>query len=315
MTTTDTTPMPGAKPGGPLIPAPSPTPQLSPAGFPQPTTDSDSDIAERPARGLPGIPVLALAVTAALAAVVVPLRFGGDPHSLGYLFTVILAALAAFAALGLARGRPGAVWVLTRHGAYRGTVRRTGLLWLNPLLPRRRVDITVRHWRGSPVEATDSAGTPVLVTVLLVWRVRDTARACFAVEEHERFLREQTEAAVTRCASRLPADDFRGTGPTLRDVDILAEELTRVLARDLRPAGVEVFSAQPVRVAYAPSVAPAMERARLAALDARHRRAVLDDVLTAVDDTVRGLTERGLVELDDYERRALVRDLTVAYAK
>lgn len=313
MTTTDTTPFPAAKPAGPLIPAPSPTPQLSPAGFPPPS--ADSDITERPGRCLPGTPALAVAIAAALAAVVVPLRYGGDPHSLGYLTTVLLAALAAFAALGLARGRPGSVWVLTRHGAYRGTVRRTGLLWINPLLPRRRVHITVRHWRGSPVEATDAAGTPVLVTVLLVWRVRDTARACFAVEEHVRFLREQTEAAVTRCASRLPADDFRGSGPTLRDVDILAEELTRVLARDLRPAGVEVFSAQPVRVVYAPSVAPAMERARLAALDARHRRAVLDDVLTAVDDTVRGLSERGLVELDDYERRALVRDLTVAFAK
>ncbi|MDX3072327.1 SPFH domain-containing protein [Streptomyces sp. NPDC088354] len=313
MTTTDTTPFPAVNPPVPLIPAPSPTPHLSPAGFPPPSTDTEG--AERPGRCLPGVPALAVACAAAIAAAVVPLRFGGDPHSLGYVATVLLAALAAFAALGLARGRSGSVWVLTRHGAYRGTVRRTGLLWMNPLLPRRRVDTTVRHWRGSPVEATDAAGTPVLVTVLLVWRVRDTARACFAVEDHVRFLREQTEAAVTRCASRLPADDFRGTGPTLRDVDILAEELTRVLARDLRPAGVEVFSAQPVRVAYAPSVEPAMQRARLAALDARHRRAVLEDVLTAVDDTVRGLTERGLVELDDYERRALVRDLTVAYAK
>lgn len=312
-TTTGTTPSPAANTPGPLIPAPSPTPHLSPAGFPPP--GSDSDIAERPGRCLPGVLALVVALAAAIAAVVVPLRLGGDPHLPGYLTAVPFAALAAFAALGLAQGRPGSVWVLTRHGGYRGTVRRTGLLWLNPLLPRRRVDITVRHWRGSPVEATDAAGTPVLVTVLLVWRVRDSARASFAVEDHVRFLHEQTEAAVARCASRLPADDFRGSGPTLRDVDILAEELTRVLARDLRPAGLEVFSAQPVRVAYAPSVAPAMQRARLASLDARHRRAVLDDVLTAVDDTVRGLTERGLVELDDYERRALVRELTVAYAK
>ncbi|MFD8073112.1 SPFH domain-containing protein [Streptomyces sp. NPDC059718] len=271
------------------------------------------EIAERPGRCLPGgLAVLtALAAAGGTAALVLG-PIGTSPAVRGGAVAVLV-ALTALTALGLARGRPGSVWMLTRHGAYHGTVRRTGLLWISPLLVRRRIDTSLRHWRSSPIEATDAGGTPLQITVLVVWRVRDTARATFGVHDHVRYLREQVEAAVARCVSRLPADDFHGPGPTLRATDRLADDLTRILVRDLRPVGVEVFSAQPVRVDYAPAVASAMRRAQLAALDARHRRAALDDALTAVGETVRGLLERGLVDLDDYERKALVRDLTVAY--
>ncbi|MEU6171666.1 SPFH domain-containing protein [Streptantibioticus parmotrematis] len=226
---------------------------------------------------------------------------------------MLLAAFAAYCVGGLTRGRPGTVWLLTRCGAYRGTVRHTGLLWINPLLGRRRVDVRLRHWRSRPLEAADAGGARLHVTVLLVWRVRDTAKACFAVDDYERYLREQVEGTVTRVLSRLPADDFRGTGHTLRDTEYVGDALTRALAREMRPVGIEVFSARPVRVAYAPEVAEVMRRRHLAVLDARRRRAVLDDVVASVAETVRGLTERGLVAMDDGERKALVKDLTVAF--
>lgn len=241
-----------------------------------------------------------------------PLPPGGGSASGLWSGILLLAAVAAFAAGGLSRGRNGSVWVLTRHGAYRGTVRRTGLLWISPLLTRRRLDVSLRHWRSRPIDAVDANGTPLQVSVLLVWRVRDTAKAAFAVDDHNRFLREQVEAAVALAVSRHPADDFRGTAPTLRDSERLGDHLTRLIAADQRPVGIEVFSATPVRLDYAPEVAAAMRRAQIAALDAKHRRAVLDDVLATVAETVRGITERGLVQLDDYERKALVRDLTVA---
>jgi regulator of protease activity HflC (stomatin/prohibitin superfamily) len=225
---------------------------------------------------------------------------------------VLIGAVAALAACGLARGRPGRVWVLTRNGGYRGTVRRTGLLWISPLLRRRRMDVSLRHWRSRPIDAADAYGTPVQITVLLVWRIRETARAAFAVDDCTRLLREEVEAAVARALSRHPLDDFRGDAVTLRDCDRLADELGGMVAAAMHEAGVEVFSVTPVRLDYAPEVAAAMRRARIASLDARQRKAVLDDVLTAVGDTLRGITERGLVELDDYERKSLVRDLTVA---
>lgn len=284
---------------------------------------------ERPGPCLPGrlaVGVVLLATAAAgwllWQADLLPYRLAGREvlprpplHTTGAALwsgLALLGAVAAFAAGGLTRGRPGSVRLLTRHGAYRGTVRRTGLLWISPLLSRRRIDVSLRHWRSRPIEAVDANGTPIQVSVLLVWRVRETAKAAFAVDDHDRFLREQVEAAVARAVSRHPADDFRGESPTLRDCERLGDHLGRLLATELRPVGIEVFSATPVRIDYAPEVAAAMRRSQIAALDAKHRRAVLDDVLSTVADTVRGVTDRGLVQLDDYERKALVRDLTVA---
>lgn len=306
-----------------------------PAVIPAPDTPSAadvtvSDLVERPGRCLPGWTAALTALVAAVAGGwllwrtgVLPERLAGQtvlppapaPRNLTGLWgaVLLLGALAAFAAGGLTRGRPGNVWVLTRHGAYQGSVRDTGLLWISPLLGRRRMDVSLRHWRSRAIETFDADGTPLHAGVLIVWRVRDTARAAFAIDDHARYLREQVECAVARAVSQLPADDFRGSGPTLRDAERLGDQLTRLLAADMRPVGVEVFSAQPVRLEYAPEVAAAMRRAQVTALDARHRRAVLDDVLAAVAETVRGLTDRGLVQLDDYERKSLVRDLTVAF--
>ncbi|MDG4858436.1 SPFH domain-containing protein, partial [Streptomyces sp. T-3] len=222
-------------------------------------------------------------------------------------------AVALFAFGGLGRGRIGKAWVLSLFGRYRGSVRRTGLVWINPLLRRQRIDVRLKHWRSEPMPAVDANGVALQVVVLVVWRVKDTARAVFAVDDHEGFLRECVEAALARVLSQLPADAFQGGGPTLRNVEAVGDALTRRIRKDAEPAGIEVFSAQPTRIEYAPEVAAAMQRRRIAALDARHRDSLLTQVVDSVEDTVTRLTTRGLVELDDYERKALVKDLTVAF--
>ncbi|MET8690640.1 SPFH domain-containing protein [Streptomyces sp. NPDC004732] len=217
---------------------------------------------------------------------------------------------------GLTRGRVGSAWILSLFGRYRGVVRRTGLMWISPLMLRRRVDVRLRHWRSEPITAVDAHGVELRVVVLVVWQVKDAARALLTVDDHLAYLREQVEAGTVRVASRLPADSFRepaDDAPTLRDAEAVGSALTAALAAECRAVGIEVFSARPTRVEYAPDVAAAMQRRRIAAIDARHRDSVLTSVLDAVDDTVRRLTERGLVELDDYERKALVKDLTVAF--
>ncbi|PAZ09603.1 hypothetical protein CLM62_45955, partial [Streptomyces sp. SA15] len=215
-------------------------------------------------------------------------------------------ALGLFGFGGLARGRTGRAWVLGLFGRYRGTVRRTGLMWVNPLLLRRRVDVRLRHWRSEPMHAADTSGVALRAAVLVVWRVRDTARATLGVEDHETYLRECVEAALARVPVEMP-----GSGRAC--VDATEDALTRQVATDTVPVGVEVFSVRPLRVEYAPEVASAMHRRRLAALDAEHRASVLTSVVDSVEDTVTRLTMRGLVELDDYERKVLVKDLTVAF--
>ncbi|MFC6985124.1 SPFH domain-containing protein [Streptomyces cirratus] len=221
--------------------------------------------------------------------------------------------MALLALGGLGRAKAGHAWVLTLFGRYRGTVRRTGLTWVSPLLLRRRVDVRLRHWRSEPMPAVDAGGLALRVVVQVVWQVKDTARATFAVADHTAYLAEQVESAMARVLSRLPADAFHEDAPTLRDAEAVGDALTRMVAAETEAVGIEVFSAQPTRIEYAPEVAEAMRRRRVAAIDAKHRDTVLSSVVDAVDDTVHRLTSRGIVELDDYERKALVKDLTVAF--
>ncbi|WP_242483651.1 SPFH domain-containing protein [Streptomyces sp. NE5-10] len=311
-----------------VIPRPAGGPSHAVSARPAPT--ADPGLVERPAAVLPGWVGVAGGLLALLgcAAVVwwagaVPaeaarmLRLPPRPYHGVHLAQWALLALGVlvliFAVGGLGRGRVGYAWVLTLFGEYRGTVRRTGLVWASPLLLRRRVDVRLRHWRSEPLPAVDAKGTALDVTVLVVWRVRDTVRAALGVDGHEDYLREQVEAAMARVLSQLPADAFHEDAPTLRDAEAVGEALTRMLSAECAPVGLDVFSAQPTRIEYAPEVAEAMRRRRIAAIDAKHRDSVLTSVVDAVDDVVHRLTSRGLVELDDYERKALVKDLTVAF--
>jgi regulator of protease activity HflC (stomatin/prohibitin superfamily) len=156
------------------------------------------------------------------------------------------------------------------------------------------------------MQAADGNGVALRVVVLVVWRVRDTARATLGVEDHELYLRECVEAALARVPVEMP-------GATRGSAEVTADALTRTVVRDAGAVGLEVFSVRPVRVEYAPEVAAAMHRRRIAALDAQARATMLTSVVDSVEDTVTTLTMRGLVDLDDYERKALVKDLTVAF--
>ncbi|WP_055495305.1 SPFH domain-containing protein [Streptomyces sp. TP-A0356] len=292
---------------------------------------ADPELAERPARVLSGaVGVLAgLGGMAGCAAVTwwagvlppdaaraleLPVSGGTGAGLVQWAAYAGAGTLALLGFGGLARGRTGRAWVLARCGRYRGTVRRTGLLWLSPLVLRRRVDVRLRHWRSEPMPAVDAHGVPLRVVLLVTWRVKDTARAVLGTEDHETYLRECVESALARVLPQVSADlPTAKDGVTLRHVEAAADTLTRLVAQDAAPVGLEVFSTQPTRVEYAPEVAEWIQRRRIAALDARHRDTVLSSVVDSVEDTITRLTTRGLVELDDYERKALVKDLTVAF--
>ncbi|MFJ2024272.1 SPFH domain-containing protein [Streptomyces sp. NPDC087897] len=296
----------------------------------RPAPDADPRLTERPGPALPGSAALlvgAAAIAGGLAVLgwrgVLPAAWqtavGLTPRpDLGvgagaWALLAVLGTVALLALGGLGRGRVGYAWVLTLFGDYRGSVRRTGLVWVSPLLLRRRVDVRLRHWRSEPLPAVDATGTALRVVVLVVWRIKDTVRAALGIEDHEAYLSAQVEAALARVLSQLPADAFHEDAPSLRDAEAVGDALTRLLKADCEPVGVEVYSAQPTGIEYAPEVAAAMQRRRIAAIDSKHRDSVLTSVVDAVDDTVNRLTTRGIVELDDYERKALVKDLTVAF--
>ncbi|MGW1884317.1 SPFH domain-containing protein [Streptomyces sp. NPDC001970] len=296
----------------------------------RPAPPADPKVRERPGPVLPGWVALLVGVVALTGCAAVLHWAGAFPRELTELFRLrprpyhgigggqwaLLAVAVVFALFslgGLGRGSAGHAWVLTLFGEYRGSVRRNGLLWVSPLLLRRNVDVRLRHWRSEPMPAVDANGTALQAVVLVVWRIQDTARAVLSVEDHEEYLREQVEAAMARVLSQLPTDAFHEDAPTLRNAEAVGDALTKTLSAECVPVGIDIFSAQPTRIEYAPEVAAAMRRRRIAAIEAEHRDTVLTSVVDAVDDTVQRLTVRGLVELDDYERKALVRDLTVAF--
>ncbi|RKT16912.1 regulator of protease activity HflC (stomatin/prohibitin superfamily) [Streptomyces sp. 1114.5] len=221
--------------------------------------------------------------------------------------------LVVLALAGLLANAGGETRVLSRWGRYRGTVRRTGLVWVNPLLRRRRVDVRLRHWRSEPVKVVDRTGTPIVVRLLVVWRVKDTARALLAIEDHEGYLREQVQAVLTRTASTLPCDSNAAPGPALRDGQWFADEMTRALAAEAAPAGLEVYSVQPLALDYAPEVAESMRRRRLADLDAGLRTVLVDDAVEAAALAVRRLERATAHELDEAARSALMEQLLVAF--
>ncbi|MFH9654689.1 SPFH domain-containing protein [Streptomyces anulatus] len=306
----------------------SPQTRVQPPTRPAPV--ADPRLAERPGPALPGYAALLVGAAGIAGGLAVLWWRGALPAAwqtavgltpradlgVGFGAWALLALLATVVLLalgGLGRGRVGYAWVLTLFGDYRGSVRRTGLVWVSPLLLRRRVDVRLRHWRSEPLPAVDANGTALRVVVLVVWRIKDTVRAVLGIEDHEAYLSAQVEAAMARVLSQLPADAFHEDAPSLRDAEAVGDALTRMLKADCEPVGVEVYSAQPTGIEYAPEVAAAMQRRRIAAIDSKHRDSVLTSVVDAVDDTVNRLTTRGIVELDDYERKALVKDLTVAF--
>ncbi|MFC3577774.1 SPFH domain-containing protein [Streptomyces yaanensis] len=291
----------------------------------------DPELVERPARVLPGsVGVLAgvcgvaggaatswwagLLSPAALRTLEIPAQVAAGLGPAQWAAYAGAGVLGLFGFSGLTRGRTGNAWVLGMFGRYRGTVRRTGLMWINPLVLRRRVDVRLRHWRSEPMAAVDANGVALRVVVLVTWRVNDTARALLGIDDHETYLRQCVESALARVLSQVAADPAASQDAvSLRDVEAVGEELTGLVAADAAPVGLEVFAAQPTRIEYAPEVAEWMQRRRIAALDVQHRDTVLSSVVDSVEDTVTRLTMRGLVELDDYERKALVKDLTVAF--
>ncbi|MFI6444972.1 SPFH domain-containing protein [Kitasatospora sp. NPDC050543] len=330
---------------GPAAPAPAARPasfdgSLGGAGAPPASTTRrpprvDPALRESAAVTLPGWIAL-LALLAGVAAVLLVLaRTGALPHwdalpdvrsaavkqrgGAEVTTTRALAAVAASSLLailalaGLLANAGGETRVLTRWGRYRGTVRRAGLVWVNPLLHRHRVDVRLRHWRSEPVHVVDRAGTPIVVRLLIVWRVKDTARALLSVADHENYLREQVHAVVTRTASTLPCDSNAVPGPALRDGHWFADEMTRSLAAEAAPAGLEVYSVQPLSLEYAPEVAESMRRRRLAELDAGLRTVLVDDAVEAAALAVRRLERATAHELDEAARSALMKQLLVAF--
>jgi regulator of protease activity HflC (stomatin/prohibitin superfamily) len=213
---------------------------------------------------------------------------------------------------GLTAVVPGEARVLQLFGAYRGTVRTAGLRWVNPFTKRRKVSTRVRNHETPIAKVNDAEGNPIEIAAVVVWQVRDTAKAIYAVDDYPRFVATQTETAVRHVASSYPYDS-RGTGAlSLRDnADEITERLSAEIAERVRAAGVQIIESRLTRLSYAPEIAQAMLRQQQANAVVGARQRIVEGAVGMVQLALQRLEQEGVIELDEERRAAMVSNLLV----
>ncbi|WP_247237511.1 SPFH domain-containing protein [Telluribacter sp. SYSU D00476] len=217
--------------------------------------------------------------------------------------------------IGLSVINPNEAIVTTFFGDYMGTMRQTGLRWVNPLFRRRKISLRARNLNGQKLKVNDKLGNPIEIAAVVVWRVGDTAKASFEVDDYVRFVEIQSEAAVRHLAGAYAydiMDEEQLEEVTLRDSTgkinaMLEGELTERLSR----AGIDVLEARISHLAYAPEIAGAMLQRQQASAVVAARRQIVDGAVGMVDMALAQLSEKGIVELDEERKAAMVSNLLV----
>ncbi len=208
--------------------------------------------------------------------------------------------------------QPGQTKVVRFFGSYAGTVRRTGLTWILPLADRRTVSVRVSNFETNHLKVNDADGNPVEIAAIVVWQVADTSRALYAVDDYENFVRVQAESALRHVATTHPYDDPADKGLSLRgSTDVVAGELAAEVAQRVVIAGVEIVEVRISHLAYAAEIAQAMLRRQQANAVVAARTRIVDGAVGMVELALDRLSERGIVDLDEERKAAMVSNLMV----
>jgi regulator of protease activity HflC (stomatin/prohibitin superfamily) len=208
--------------------------------------------------------------------------------------------------------QPGQTKVVRFFGSYVGTVRRTGFSWILPLADRRTVSIRVRNFETNHLKVNDADGNPVEIAAIVVWQVADTSRALYAVDDYLNFVRVQAESALRHVATTHPYDNPTDVGLSLRgSTDVVAGELAEEMAERVAIAGVEIVEVRISHLAYAAEIAQAMLRRQQANAVVAARSRIVDGAVGMVEMALDRLSERGIVDLDEERKAAMVSNLMV----
>ncbi len=270
---------------------------------------------ERRARFLPGIRMLVLGLAVLIVAVALIWlagRFSGDAATA----LIWLGALVLVAGLLVLRGLtavvPGRAHVVQLFGKYRGTIRESGLQWVNPFTNRIAVSTRIRNQESAQLKVNDADGNPIEIAAVVVWQVQDTAHARYSVDDYTHFVTIQTETAVRHIASSYPYDN-RGSGAlSLRDnADEITQKLSAELTDRVRPAGVQIIETRLTRLSYAPEIAQAMLRQQQASAVVGARMRIVEGAVGMVQLALQRLKDEDVVELDEERKAAMVSNLLV----
>src|SRR5215468_462814 len=275
----------------------------------------DQRVTEREARSSPGLPMLAGGIAGLLAGVALAVVASRQSHGAAVALVVLCVLIflaSALALAGLTPVVPGQARVVQLFGRYRGTIRDSGLQWVNPFTRRISVSTRIRNHETPLAKVNDADGNPIEIAAVVVWQVQDTAHAIYAVDDYPDFVAIQTETAVRHIASSYPYDS-RGSGAlSLRDnADEITQRLSAELTDRVRSAGVHIIETRLTRLSYAPEIAQAMLRQQQASAVVGARQKIVEGAVGMVRLALQRLDEEGVVELDEERKAAMVSNLLV----
>jgi hypothetical protein len=270
---------------------------------------------ERVASSGSGFVYIAMGLASLLAAIALLL---GRPSPLTVGVFVLGLLAGAWCLAGLYMLQPNQAALLTLFGSYRGTDRNEGLRWANPFYVKRTVSVRARNFNSEKLKVNDLRGNPIEIAATVVWRVDDTARATFDVENFEAYVLTQSESALRHLALSYAYDNLdepASAGHAEVTLRSGTEEVSAALSRELQQrfeqAGLVVVDAKLTHLAYAPEIAGTMLRRQQAEAVIAARTKIVQGAVGMVELALNGLAERELLQLDDERRAAMVSNLLV----
>ena len=213
---------------------------------------------------------------------------------------------------GLFMVHPNQGKVLQLFGKYVGTVRTAGLKWANPFYSKKALSLRVRNFESGRLKVNDSLGNPVEIAAVVVWRVVDTAEAIFEVDDFRSFVQIQSESALRNMATNYPYDQHNEGETSLRSHTMEIADGLRVEIQDrLGKAGVEVTESRISHLAYSPEIAQAMLQRQQATAIVAARRKIVEGAVGMVEQALKELSAKQVVDLDDERKAAMVGNLLV----
>jgi regulator of protease activity HflC (stomatin/prohibitin superfamily) len=249
-----------------------------------------------------GVALMAMSIGAAIRA---------DRGGLAALLAVAM-VLIALCSFGLTVVPPNTARVLLLFGSYRGSIKKPGFRWVNPLTTRRRVSLKVRNFESGRLKVNDHIGNPIEIAAIVVWRVVETAEAVFQVDDYEHFVHMQTESAVRNLATSFPYDAHEEGELSLRgSAAEVSVRLRQEIQDRLATAGVEVIEARISHLAYASEIANAMLRRQQATAVIAARQKIVEGAVGMVEMALDQLSAKNVVALDEERKAAMVSNLLV----
>ncbi|GAA0720784.1 SPFH domain-containing protein [Dactylosporangium roseum] len=263
---------------------------------------------ERPAFRIPGFVMLGL-LTVATAAVVAVVATQPEDTA-GWLIAIFVVVVSPVPA-GFTVVNPNEARVVQFFGRYVGTVGTAGFHWTVPFSAKRRISRRVRNFETARLKVSDADGNPVEIAAVVVWRVVDTFKASFGVDDHISYVAVQAEAAVRHLATSYPYESHGDGRASLREGNIVSEELTTELGERVALAGVEVLESRITHLAYAPEIAQAMLARQQASAIVGARYKIVEGAVGMVQSALESLSALEVVELDEERKAQMVANLLV----